>query len=106
MPRDYAAIGLGKALGEALVRYLAVELGGRGVRVNGVAPGALDTAALRTLYGERTPDILAAKAASIPMGRALEHDDYLGLVEFLASPAAEMITGQTIPVYGGADVLG
>jgi enoyl-[acyl-carrier protein] reductase III len=104
--RDYAAVGVGKATGEALVRYLAVELAPRGVRVNAVAPGALDTAALRALYGERTEEVLAAKAATIPAGRGLRHDDYLGLVAFLASPAAEMVTGQTVAVYGGADLLG
>lgn len=102
----YAAVGVGKATGEALVRYLAVELAPRGVRVNAVAPGMLDTAAVRTLYGDRTAAMLAAKAATIPAGRGLQHDDYLGLVAFLASPAAEMVTGQTVAVYGGADLLG
>lgn len=102
----YAAVGVGKATGEALVRYLAVELAPRGVRVNAVAPGMLDTAAVRALYGDRTEEMLAAKAASIPAGRGLQHDDYLGLVSFLASPAAEMVTGQTVAVYGGADLLG
>jgi enoyl-[acyl-carrier protein] reductase III len=102
----YAAVGLGKAMGEALVRYLAVELGPRGVRVNALAPGMLDTAAVRTLYGERTDAVLAAKADSVPAGRGLRHDDYLGLVRFLASPDAEMVTGQTVAVYGGADLLG
>lgn len=103
---DYAAVGVGKALGEALVRYLAVELAADGVRVNAVAPGILDTAAVRTLYGDRTDSVLAAKAATVPAGRGLRHDDYLGLVRFLASPSAEMVTGQTVSVYGGADLLG
>ncbi len=102
----YAAVGVGKALGEGLVRYLAVELAPDGVRVNAVAPGILDTAAVRSLYGERTDSVLAAKAAAIPAGRGLRHDDYLGLVRFLASPSAEMVTGQTVSVYGGADLLG
>lgn len=104
--QDYAAVGVGKALGEALVRYLAVELAPAGVRVNAVAPGMLDTAAVRTLLGDRTDTVLAAKAAAVPAGRGLRHDDYLGLVRFLASPAAEMVTGQTVSVYGGADLLG
>jgi enoyl-[acyl-carrier protein] reductase III len=102
----YAAVGVGKAAGEALVRYLAVELAPQGVRVNAVAPGMLDTAAVRSLFGDRTDAVLAAKADSIPAGRGLRHGDYLGLVAFLASPAAEMVTGQTIAVYGGADLLG
>lgn len=102
----YAAVGVGKALGEGLVRYLAVELAPDGVRVNAIAPGILDTAAVRTLYGDRTDSVLAAKAATVPAGRGLRHDDYLGLVRFLASPSAEMVTGQTVSVYGGADLLG
>jgi NAD(P)-dependent dehydrogenase (short-subunit alcohol dehydrogenase family) len=106
VPADYAAVGIGKATAEAIVRYLAVELGPRGVRVNAISPGVLDTGAVRSLFGERTDEILAAKAAQIPMGRGLEHEDYLGLVEWLASPAAEMVTGALIPVYGGADLLG
>lgn len=103
---DYAAVGVGKAMGEALVRYLAVELAPDGVRVNAVAPGILDTAAVRSLYGDRTDSVLAAKAAAVPAGRGLRHDDYLGLVRYLASPSAEMVTGQTVSVYGGADLLG
>jgi enoyl-[acyl-carrier protein] reductase III len=102
----YAAVGVGKAMGEALVRYLAVELAPSGVRVNAVAPGMLDTAAVRSLYGERTSEVLAAKAQTVPAGRGLRHEDYLGLVRFLASPAAEMVTGQIVGVYGGADLLG
>ena len=102
----YAAVGAGKALGEALVRYLAVDLAPRGVRVNALALGMFDTAAVRTLLGDRTDEALAARAAKSPAGRGLEHRDYLGLVSFLASPAAEMVTGQTLGVYGGADLLG
>lgn len=102
----YASVGVGKAVGEALVRYLAVELAPRGVRVNALAPGMLDTTAVRRLYGERTDAVLAAKAGSIPAGRGLRHEDYLGLVSFLASPAAEMVTGQIVGVYGGAELLG
>lgn len=102
----YAAVGAGKALGEALVRYLAVDLAPRGVRVNALALGMFDTAAVRTLLGDRTDEALAARAARSPAGRNLEHRDYLGLVSFLASPAGEMVTGQTLGVYGGADLLG
>ncbi len=106
VPADYAAVGIGKAAGEAIVRYLAVELAPRGIRVHTVSPGAFDTAAIRTLYGDRTPEILAQKAAAIPAGRALEHEDYLAVIRFLVSPAAAMVTGLVVPVYGGADLLG
>jgi NAD(P)-dependent dehydrogenase (short-subunit alcohol dehydrogenase family) len=106
VPADYAAVGIGKAAGEAIARYLAVELAPRGIRVYTVSPGAFDTAAIRTLYGDRTPEILAQKAAAIPAGRPLEHEDYLAVIRFLISAEAAMVTGLVVPVYGGADLLG
>ncbi len=102
----YASVGVGKALGEALVRYLAVDLAPRGVRVNALALGLLDTAAVRTFLGDRADAALEARAARSPAGRGLAHEDYLPLVSFLASPAAAMVTGQVLGVYGGADLLG
>jgi len=106
VPQDYAAVGIGKATAEAIVRYLAVELGPRGVRVNAISPGALDTATVRALFGDRTEEVLADKVQRVPMRRGIEHEDYLGLVDWLASPAASMVTGAMIPVYGGGDLLG
>ncbi len=102
----YASVGVGKALGEALVRYLAVDLAPRSVRVNALALGLLDTAAVRTFLGDRADAALEERAARSPAGRGLAHEDYLPLVSFLASPAAAMVTGQVLGVYGGADLLG
>jgi enoyl-[acyl-carrier protein] reductase III len=99
---NYAAVGVGKALAEALVRYLALELAPLGVRANCVAPSAVDTEALRQVYGEGTDAMLKAAAAANPSGRNVSHDDYCSLIEYLASPAAEMIQGQVIFVTGGA----
>ena len=97
---NYAAVGVGKALAECLVRYLAVELAPLGVRVNCVAPGMVDTDALHQVFGDKTPALLQQAAENNPSGRGLTHDDYLALIEFLASPAAEMIQGQVIFVNG------
>ncbi|HLJ72181.1 MAG TPA: SDR family oxidoreductase [Roseiarcus sp.] len=97
----YGAIGAGKALAEALMRYLVAELAPLGVRINAVAPGTLDTEAVRNLFGDGTDAFLASEAAGNPSGRNITHDDYLGLIEFLASPEASMIQGQTIFVNGG-----
>ena len=99
--KNYAAVGAAKALAEALARYLVLELGPRGIRINCVAPSGVDTAALRSVYGDKTDEILRRNAAETPCGRAVTHDDYTALVEFLASPAAEMIQGQVIFVNGG-----
>jgi enoyl-[acyl-carrier-protein] reductase (NADH) len=99
--KNYAAVGVGKALAESLLRYLAVELAPRGIRINAIAPGAVDTDALRAVFGADTDKVLKTAAEQNPSGRSVQHDDYVGLVEFLASPAAEMIQGQVIFVNGG-----
>ncbi len=98
----YAAVGAGKSLAESLVRYLALELAPLGVRANCVAPGAVDTEALRQVYGERTDEILRQAAAASPSGRNVVHDDYCSLIEYLASPSAAMIQGQVVFVTGGS----
>jgi len=99
---NYAAVGAGKALAEALVRYLALELAPLGVRANCVAPSAVDTAALRQVYGERTDEIMRQSAATNPSGRNVADDDYCSLIEYLASPSAAMIQGQVVFVTGGS----
>ncbi|MCK9282825.1 MAG: SDR family oxidoreductase [Rhodocyclaceae bacterium] len=99
--KNYAAVGGAKALAESLVRYLVLELGPRGIRINCVAPSGVDTEALRLVYGDKTDEVLRRNAAETPNGRAVRHDDYTALVEFLASPAAEMIQGQVIFINGG-----
>jgi NAD(P)-dependent dehydrogenase (short-subunit alcohol dehydrogenase family) len=101
----YGAIGAGKALAESLMRYLVPELAPLGVRVNAVAPGTLDTEAVRNLFGEGTDAFLASEAAGNPSGRNIGHEDYVGLVEFLAGPEAAMIQGQVIFVNGGQYVI-
>lgn len=97
----YGAIGAGKALAEAFVRYLVPELAPLGVRINCIAPGTLDTEAIRTLFGDQTDAFLHSEATGNPSGRNITHDDYTGLVAFLAGPEASMIQGQVILVNGG-----
>lgn len=99
---NYAAVGVGKSLAESLIRYLALELAPLGVRANCVAPSAVDTAALRQVYGERTDEIMRQSAAANPSGRNVTDDDYCSLIEYLASPSAAMIQGQVIFVTGGS----
>jgi NAD(P)-dependent dehydrogenase (short-subunit alcohol dehydrogenase family) len=99
---NYAAVGAGKSLAESLIRYLAVELAPLGVRANCVAPSAVDTEALRQVYGEHTEEIMRQSAAASPSGRNVIHDDYCSLIEYLASPSAAMIQGQVVFVTGGS----
>lgn len=98
---EYGALGTAKALGEHVVRYLAKELGPRGIRVVTVAPGAVDTAALRAMFPDSYRDRLAAAAKANPLGRGVEMEDAAALVAALCDPALEMVNGQTISVDGG-----
>ena len=101
---NYAAIGVAKALAESLVRYLAVELAPHGIRINAIAPGIVETDAVRAVFGEKTEEIMAQQSATNPSGRGVRSDDYTELMRFLASPAAGYITGQVLFVNGGANL--
>jgi enoyl-[acyl-carrier protein] reductase III len=99
---NYALVGTSKAALEALVRYLAVELGARGIRVNAVSGGVVETAALD--YFPNREEMLAMGAAN-PAGRLVTPEDVAAAVVFLCSPGAEMIRGQVIVVDGGWSLL-
>jgi enoyl-[acyl-carrier protein] reductase III len=97
---SYGAIGVSKAALESTTRYLASELGPRGVRVNAVVGGLVDTDASR-LHPEY--DRLAQVAiAQTPLGRLTSAEDIADAVLFLCSPLSEGIVGQTLIVDGGA----
>jgi enoyl-[acyl-carrier protein] reductase III len=95
---NYILVGTSKAALESLVRYLAVELAPRGIRVNAVSGGVVDTGALE--HFPNREDMLAAGAAN-PVGRLVDPGDIAGAVAFLCSPDAAMVCGQTIVVDGG-----
>jgi len=99
---NYVLVGTSKAALEALVRYLAVELAPRGIRVNAVSGGVVDTAALDHFPNRER---MLAGGASNPVGRLVEPDDIAGTVAFLCSSDAEMIRGQTLIVDGGFSLL-
>lgn len=102
---NYAAIGVGKAASEALIRYLATELAPRGIRVNSVAPSIVETDAVKHIFGQdATRSLMEHAAADNPSGRAVEPQDYCDLIRYLASPAASFITGQVVYVNGGANL--
>jgi enoyl-[acyl-carrier protein] reductase III len=96
---DYGLRGVSKAALESLVRYLAVELGPDGIRVNCVSPGVADTDALKSFpLQEQLKD---AQRRS-PLGRLVTPEDVSNAVMFLISEHASMITGHILVVDGGA----
>lgn len=101
---NYAAIGLGKAATESLIRYMAVELAPMGIRINAIAPSIVETDAVREVFGTDTAKIMAESAKSNPSGRVVRPEDYTSLMHYLASPAASFITGQIVYVNGGANL--
>ena len=100
----YGFIGASKAALEALARALAQELGPRGIRVNVVSAGVVDTDALT--YFPNREELLANFAARAPAGPVLTPDDVAGAVYLLCLPEASMINGHTLVVDGGFAISG
>jgi enoyl-[acyl-carrier protein] reductase III len=100
----YGFIGASKAALEALARALAQELGPRGIRVNVVSAGVVDTDALA--HFPNREQLLAGYAARAPAGPVLTPEDVAGAVYLLCLPEANMINGHTLVVDGGFAVSG
>jgi enoyl-[acyl-carrier protein] reductase III len=96
---NYVLVGASKAALEAVVRYLAVELAPRGIRVNTVSAGLVETAALE--YFPDREQMLAFFKKRTPASRLVEPDDVAAAVTFLCSDEAEMVRGHTLVVDGG-----
>ncbi len=82
---------------DAMTRALARELGSRGIRVNSVAPGYLETEMTHGLDDTQRQQIVRRT----PLGRLGRPDDVLGVVRLLLSDASRFVTGQVIAVDGG-----
>ncbi|MBI4492277.1 MAG: enoyl-[acyl-carrier-protein] reductase FabL [Chloroflexi bacterium] len=96
---EYVAVGVSKAALEAVTRYLAVELAPRGIVVNAVAGGLVETDALQ--HFARRDQMLADARTRTPAGRMVEPEDIARVVAFLCTDDARMIRGQVIVVDGG-----
>jgi len=100
---NYVLVGTSKAALESVVRYLAVELSPRGIRVNAVSAGVVETEALD--HFPNREDMLRSGRTRTPAGRLVEPDDIAGAVAFLCSPDAQMVRGHTLIVDGGYSLL-
>ena len=98
----YTAVGVSKAALEALTRYLAVELAPRGICVNGIAPGAVESEALKLYTAD--PNLPQPAWQTTPAGRMVQPEDIANVVAFLCSEEAVMIRGQIIVLDGGVSL--
>jgi len=98
----YNVMGVAKASLEATVRYLAVDLGAKGIRVNAVSAGAINTLAARGVAHFR--DLMRITAERSPLKRTVEPDEVGNTALFLASSLSTGITGETMYVDAGFNI--
>jgi enoyl-[acyl-carrier protein] reductase I len=101
--KNYNIMGVAKAALESAVRYMAAELGPKGIRVHAISPGPLAT---RAASGISEFDALLEKAKKkAPAGSLVSIDDVGVATAFLAHDAARLITGETLYVDGGYHII-
>lgn len=101
--KNYNVMGIAKAALESAVRYLAAELGPKGIRVHAISPGPLAT---RAASGISEFDALLAKAKVKAPARSLVSIEDVGIATaFLAHDAARLMTGETLYIDGGYHVM-
>jgi NAD(P)-dependent dehydrogenase (short-subunit alcohol dehydrogenase family) len=91
----HGALAAAKAYGECVVRYLAIELAPRGINVNTLRTGPIDTDLLRSVRTTTAP------LPPTPNGRRLAVEDVAEVAAFLVSPGGSMIRGQAVMIDGG-----
>jgi enoyl-[acyl-carrier protein] reductase I len=100
---NYSVMGPVKAALEAVVRYLAHELGPKGIRVHAISPGPIKT---RASGGLKDFDLLLNEAAArAPVGELVDIDDVGMATAYLATPYARRLTGSTLYVDAGLNIM-
>ena len=99
----YNVMGICKAALDSVVKYLAYDLGPRGIRVNALSPGPLQTVSGR---GAGVDEMLGLYEAVAPLGRNVTHEEAGRCGAFLLSDMASGITGETLHLDGGYNMMG
>lgn len=99
----YSAVGASKGALEALARHLAAELAPRGIRVNILSPGSVETDAWAAFPGK--DERLAETVRRTPLGRTVNVEEIAQAAQFLCSRASNGIIGHTLVVDGGARIV-
>lgn len=102
--KNYNVMGVAKAALEACVRYLSVDLGDKGIRINAISAGPVKTLASSAVSGLKT--IFDKVELEAPMKRNITKNDVGKMATFLASDLSENVTGQILYVDSGLSTLG
>src|SRR5438552_6578425 len=102
--QGYNVMGVAKAALESSVRYLAADLGSKNIRVNAISAGPIQTLSARGVSG--LSNMLKHHAERAPLKRNVEPREVGNTALFLCSPLSSGITGETIYVDGGYNVMG
>ncbi len=100
---NYNVMGVAKAALECSVRYLAEDLGQDGIRVNAISAGPLKTLAAAGIRGMRS--MIGENADKTPLRRNIEHEDVADAALYLCSSLAKNVTGETLHVDAGQNIL-
>ncbi|MEU7190455.1 SDR family oxidoreductase [Streptomyces sp. NPDC045369] len=102
----FGVFAASKAAGRSFARTWADELKGRGIRVNAVSPGPVDTTGITDLFGEESaPGVRAHLAAGVAMGRTGRPEEVAAAVAFLASEQSSYVLGANLYVDGGENQI-
>ena len=101
--KNYNIMGVAKAALESAVRYLAADLGPKGIRVHAISPGPLATRAASGI--PEFDDLLEMARVKAPARSLVSIDDVGAATAFLAHDAARLITGETLYVDGGYHIM-
>jgi enoyl-[acyl-carrier protein] reductase I len=102
--RHYNVMGVAKAALECATRYLAEDLGQDGIRVNAISAGPVKTLAAAGIKGMRS--MLQENAAKTPLRRNIEQEDVARAALFLCSDLGRNVTGETLHVDAGQNIMG